>query len=104
MKKNKSETKIADHIFTDKPFFTDKPLIRTRYELFWYFISLLNKNQGVKIYSTWGVGANLKEWKKEVAKIDFVKLVSPSMAARVPKGTKKFEFMLSDWTEKITLV
>ncbi len=67
-------------------------------------VSLLNKNPGVKIYSTWGTGANLKEWKKEVAKIDFLKLVSPSMAARVPKGTKKFVFMLSDWTEKITLV
>jgi hypothetical protein len=63
---------------------------------------LISANKGVQVFSTWGKGSNLKEWRKEVEKIKgVIPLVSPSMAARVPKGTKKFEFMLDDWCSKI---
>lgn len=63
---------------------------------------LISKNPGVNVLSTWGQGSNLSEWKNEVEKIqNVVPLVSPSMAARVPKGTKKFQFMVDDWRSKI---
>jgi hypothetical protein len=39
------------------------------------------------VYSTWGKGSNLKDWKNEISKISFTaNLVSPSPVARVPKG------------------
>ncbi len=65
-------------------------------------LSLIAKNKGIKVYSTWGIGPKLKEWRNEVAKIQQISsLVSPSMAARVPKGANKFDYMLTDWKEKI---
>lgn len=65
----------------------------------------LKANPKVQVYSTWGKGQNLIEWKKEVEKIpNLIPLVSPSMAAKVPKGLKKYDYMLSDWSEKITFV
>mgnify|MGYP006439316571 FL=1 len=65
-------------------------------------VKKIHSNQGLKIYSTWGKGSNLKEWKNETEKLDeIIPLVSPSMAAKVPKGAKKFEYMLSDWESKI---
>jgi hypothetical protein len=64
--------------------------------------TIIAQNEGVQIFSTWGKGRPLKEWKNEVLKISsIVSLVSPSMAAKVPKGIKKFEFMLADWSSKI---
>ena len=64
---------------------------------------IIDSNQNLKVYSTWGKGATLSEWKKETAKVqNRIALVSPSMAARVPKGQKKFEYMLEDWKGKIT--
>lgn len=61
-------------------------------------------NPAIKIYSTWGVGSNLEDWRNEVAKINnLINLVSPSMAARVPKGEKKYAYMLRDWSAKINL-
>lgn len=63
---------------------------------------VIKKNPGIKVYSTWGKGQPLLEWVKEVARIDgIIPLVSPSMAARIPKGKKKFEYMLADWKSKI---
>ena len=63
---------------------------------------LINENVGVKTYSTWGKGPNLKEWKQEIEKIGkLIALVSPSMAAKVPKGSVKFDYMLDDWKPKI---
>jgi len=42
--------------------------------------------------------------KEEVKKIEnLINLKSPSMAARVPKGFHKFDFMLNDWREKINI-
>jgi G:T/U-mismatch repair DNA glycosylase len=63
---------------------------------------LIKENSNIKVYSTWGKGSNLKEWKKEVEKLgEIIFLVSPSMAARVPKGEIKFDYMLADWQKKI---
>lgn len=67
-------------------------------------LEVIYNNPNVKIYSTWGKGSNLEEWKIEVSKFrDITNLVSPSLAARVPKGSKKTEFILNDWLEKIKL-
>ena len=66
--------------------------------------NLIRKNPGIKVYSTWGNGSNLKNWKEEVKKIEnLINLKSPSMAARVPKGFQKFDFMLNNWREKINI-
>ncbi len=65
-------------------------------------LKVIERNPDVKVYSTWGKGQKLKEWRTEIAKIEGIALlVSPSMAARVPKGTKKFEYMLENWKSKI---
>ena len=67
-------------------------------------LALLTTNPGICVYSTWGKGSNLKEWKREMQRLgDIIPLVSPSLAARVPKGVMKFEFMLADWRNKIVL-
>lgn len=65
-------------------------------------ISQLSKsNPNLKVFTTWGKGSNLKEWRLEVSKINiYSNLLSPSMAARVPKGVNKFEYVLNDWKEK----
>ena len=65
-------------------------------------IDIINKNTGIKVYSTWGKGSDLKEWRNEKEKLgEIIPLASPSMAAKVPKGEKKFNYMLSDWKSKI---
>ncbi|MFD2936139.1 uracil-DNA glycosylase family protein [Spirosoma flavum] len=68
-------------------------------------LSIINANKDVKVYSTWGKGPSLKEWKAEVQRIDnkasIVQLVSPSMVAKVPVGNKKFDYMVADWNQKI---
>lgn len=65
---------------------------------------IIQRNPDIKVYSTWGKGPALAEWKREIAKIEgIIPLVSPSMAAYVPKGEKKFEYMLQDWRSKINL-
>jgi hypothetical protein len=64
---------------------------------------LIESNSDIRIYSTWGKGAILKEWKKETAQLaGLTPLVSPSLAARVPGGRNKFEFMLNDWKSKLS--
>lgn len=66
--------------------------------------NIIQQNEGVKVYSTWGTGSNLLSWKEEVKKIDsIIPLASPSMAARVPKGAKKFEYMIENWRNNIEL-
>jgi hypothetical protein len=70
-----------------------------------YNTSIINQlsksNPNLKIFTTWGKGSNLKEWRLEVSKINiYSNLLSPSMAARVPKGVNKFEYVLNDWKEK----
>ena len=63
---------------------------------------IIDQNPEVRVYSTWGKGSNLKEWKKEIEKLGpLVSLVSPSLAAKVPRGKSKFAYMLSDWKKKI---
>jgi len=67
-------------------------------------ISIIKKNKNVKIFTTWGNGSNLKEWRTELIKLkDFTTLKSPSKAARVPKGLSKFNYVLEDWKSKIIL-
>lgn len=65
---------------------------------------IIKDNPGVNVYSTWGKGPSLKEWKGKVAIVkNMINLVSPSMAAKVPKGSEKFDYMLADWSAKIKL-
>ena len=45
LKKTESERKIAGDIFTDKRFFTDKPLIKTKNVTFGYNIVILVKRK-----------------------------------------------------------
>ena len=67
-------------------------------------ISIIEKNKNVKVFTTWGKGANLKEWRNEVAKMEnIVNLKSPSRAARVPKGVEKFNYILKYWKSNIKL-
>jgi hypothetical protein len=64
---------------------------------------IIENNPGIKIYSTWGGGSNLADWVTEINKIpNIIKLVSPSMVARVPKGIEKYVFMKTDWESKIS--
>lgn len=65
-------------------------------------LELINSNPKIKVFSTWGNGSNLKEWRNEIDKIqNLIKLASPSRAARVPKGVKKFEYVLHNWKNEI---
>jgi hypothetical protein len=65
-------------------------------------IEIINSNNNVKVFSTWGKGSALSEWEEEIQKLgEIIQLASPSLAARVPKGTNKFEFMLKDWKSKL---
>jgi len=66
--------------------------------------SVINKNPGVQLYSTWGNGSNLKDWISEIKKLPpITKLISPSRAAKVPKGEKKELFIFNYWQNNITL-
>jgi G:T/U-mismatch repair DNA glycosylase len=65
-------------------------------------LKIKKQNKGINIYSTYGKGSSLKEWQNEIIKIGkIIQLVSPSLAARVPKGKNKYDYMLSDWKGKI---
>jgi hypothetical protein len=67
-------------------------------------LEVIAENPGIRVYSTWGNGSSLREWQVEVAKLgQITPLVSPSLAARVPKGESKFDFMLRDWAQKIEI-
>lgn len=67
-------------------------------------LQLINDNKDVKVFSTWGDGPTLRSWRKEIDDIKvIIPLRSPSLAARVPKGEKKFQYMESDWRNKIRL-
>ena len=62
---------------------------------------LSKSNTNLKIFTTWGKGSSLKEWRLEFEKIKISSnLLSPSKAARVPKGVNKFDYVLSDWQFK----
>lgn len=62
--------------------------------------NFIAKNNGICIFSTWGKGSSLRNEAWDC--IDKIKplhpLVSPSLAARVPKGQKKLEYMIRNWT------
>lgn len=65
-------------------------------------LEIIKKNSQIKVYTTFGKGSSLREWKKEIEKIGpVINLVSPSLAAKVPKGSKKFDYILSDWSRKV---
>jgi hypothetical protein len=85
--------------------YSDSVILSNKYKRN-YSTELINKiiseNKNIKVYSTWGKGKSLKNWNIELSKIKFnANLVSPSLAARIPKGMKKFDFMISDWKSKI---
>ena len=90
--KGYSDAKIINNK-TERKYNTDK------------IIEVLKNNTIIKIYSTWGTGPSLAEWKKEISKISkthqIISLVSPSMVAKVPSGSDKYQFMLNDWNVKI---
>lgn len=66
-------------------------------------ISVIDKNPDVQLYSTWGNGSNLKDWKNEIKRLPpITKLVSPSRAARVPKGENKEHFIFDNWKNNIS--
>ena len=85
--------------------YSDPQIINTSVKRFYNtdkIIDVINKNTGIKVYSTWGIGSNLREWRNEKEKLGkIIQLVSPSMIAPVPPGEKKFDYMLSDWRNKI---
>jgi len=60
----------------------------------------INKNKGICVFSTWGKGSSLsKDAWNFIRKINQLHpLVSPSLAARVPRGEKKLEYMIRNWT------
>ena len=65
-------------------------------------IQLIAKNHGIRVYSTWGNGSSLREWRAEVQQLGaLIPLVSPSLAARVPKGEAKYNYLFSDWLNKV---
>jgi hypothetical protein len=66
-------------------------------------LSVINKNPDIQLYSTWGNGSNLKDWKNEIKKLPpITKLKSPSRAARVPKEEKKELFIFNNWKNNIS--
>lgn len=70
-------------------------------------INFMENNPKAKIYSTWGSGTKFAEWNNELDKFPnnkIIKLVSPSRAARVPKGSSKFHFILENWKENINIL
>lgn len=61
------------------------------------------KNSGICVFSTWGKGSSLKKeaW-DYINKIKQLQpLVSPSLAARVPKGERKVEYIIRKWTASL---
>lgn len=67
-------------------------------------IQLVTNNPGIRVYSTWGKGSSLREWRGEVQQLgSVIPLVSPSLAARVPIGEAKINYMLTDWRYKVVL-
>lgn len=66
--------------------------------------NIIINNENIQVFSTWGKGPSLQEWVLETKKINsFIPLVSPSRAARVPKGMKKYNYILNDWKSKIKI-
>ena len=65
--------------------------------------AIINKNPDVQLYSTWGNGSNLNDWRNEIKKLpNITKLVSPSRVARVPKGENKELFVFNNWKKNIS--
>lgn len=88
--------------------YKDSSIINTKVERSYNteaILNLINKYPNIKVFSTWGRGSNLKEWKNEVEQIpNLVNLVSPSRAAKVPKGERKFDYIINKWAEKIKIL
>lgn len=65
-------------------------------------LKVIELNPEIKIYTTWGEGQKLQEWKTEIDKLPKkIKLVSPSRVARVPKGIAKFDYIFENWSKEI---
>jgi len=66
---------------------------------------VITANPGIRVYSTWGTGSRLSDWKKQLSMIEspIISLRSPSPVARVPKVTEKYPYVLEDWRAKIIL-
>jgi hypothetical protein len=65
--------------------------------------AFIGQNDGICVFSTWGKGSSIrKEAWDYINKIKQLHpLVSPSLAARVPKGEKKLAYMIRNWTNSI---
>jgi hypothetical protein len=65
--------------------------------------SIIQANHGIKVYSTWGTGSTLAEWRRQLSLIrtPIILLKSPSPVAWVPLGTNKYNYVLEDWRQKI---
>ena len=72
-------------------------------------VEIIEKNKNVNVYSTWGKGSCIKgailhEWSSQIDQIkkfsEITELMSPSPAAKVPKGSKKFDHIYENWVEK----
>lgn len=64
---------------------------------------IINNNPDIQLYSTWGKGSNLNDWRNEIKKLPIItKLVSPSRAARVPKGENKEFYIFNNWKKNIS--
>ena len=65
-------------------------------------LSIIENNDKIKVYSTWGKGPKLKEWREEVQKLPMIiNLPSPSPAARVEKGLPKLDHVKKKWEELV---
>jgi hypothetical protein len=62
--------------------------------------AFINKNKGICVFSTWGKGSSLsKDAWNFIRRINQLHpLVSPSLAAKVPIGERKLEYMIRNWT------
>jgi len=93
------------HLVTGKGY-SDAKIIKNRvireYNTSW-INKVISANPGIKVYSTWGTGPNLANWRNEVAMIEafVIGLKSPSPVAWVPSGTEKYTYVLEDWRSKI---
>lgn len=73
----------------------------------YYNTKLINdiilNNPSINFYSTWGKGSKLANWIKEIDKLPDgrIELCSPSRVAKVPKGNKKFEYILYNYSQNI---
>ncbi|GAB2498887.1 hypothetical protein GCM10027164_33640 [Algoriphagus taiwanensis] len=93
--------KITGESYSDSNLFNR--LVKRNYKDIDDLNKFLDIHPDICVFSTWGKGPQNPEWRKLISQINkkIIPLVSPSLVAAVPKGKKKFEYMLEDWKAKI---